>query len=162
MKNLLLLAFAVLILAACQNDDNLNMPLTEIGDWKLEQVTQPGSGEVISAADLNFSQTYTFKTDGTFSKFSTETGVNLSGTYEAEDAEPDDRFEPLTVKWLTLTFDIDQYEAILVMEDSMSTTDVDKYIFGSDNMEVIALRVDHTLMNIGQRFHGKAMLYTRK
>ncbi|MBT0812114.1 hypothetical protein KIH41_12590 [Litoribacter ruber] len=162
MKKLILASLTILLLAACQNDDNPNMPLTEIGDWELEQVTLPGSGEVISATDLGFSQTYTFKTDGTFSKFSTETGVNLSGTYEAEDAEPDDRFEPLTVKWLTLTFDLDQYEAILAMEDSMSGTDVDKYIFGSDNMEVIALRVDHTLMNIGQRFHGRAMLYTRK
>ncbi|MBS9523468.1 lipoprotein [Litoribacter alkaliphilus] len=161
MKKLLLLAFAVLILAACQNDDNPTV-LTEIGEWKLEQLTPVRSTEVITAAELDFTETYHFRENGTFSKFSTRAEMELSGTYETVPVDPDDRFDPMLVRQLILTFDSDQYEAILDREEGSNRAYVDLYIYGVDNFEVLGLRNDNSLSNGGHRSHGDFLVYTRK
>jgi hypothetical protein len=62
------------------------------------------TGEVITAGEISFSQTYTFRQDGSFVKLSTESGSDsqATGTFTTEEAEPNEQGRK---HYLFLTFE---------------------------------------------------------
>jgi len=168
MRKLFLLAMAIVFLAACQSDDNTPEVGVE-GKWNLVEV-QGGWDSTVTpvSEDYPYSESYEFRANGTFVKFNSHLGIELTGTYEEEIYEsPEGDIYP-GIKILTLTFDPEILEEILETDESGRTIywsyDPHFWIIYSahDPIETMYLRTDGSIANHGRGWADTPVFYYRK
>jgi len=146
MRKLFLLAMATVFLAACQPDDNT--PETGvIGKWELVEARSSWGLPTTPVSDLPFSDSYEFRTNGTFVKFNTHFGHELPGTYELKDYDDES-------KGLTLIFTSENLDTVMPTHEDGSERNFSHdpsyfIIYGQSRKEVLSLGSDGSLSNGG-------------
>jgi len=94
MKKQILLFITIGILLSCNSDNEDSNLETEItGNWKLIQMTGSIPNSVTTGSEMEYQETYTLNTDGTFQKSRNTNGILLeaSGIYNSFDL-PDGKY----------------------------------------------------------------------
>jgi len=154
------------LFAACQSDENF-VPETHLsGTWELVEILPHWPIEGITATDFSYSETYDLRADGTFTKFNSEFGVELTGTYE--DITAAYELHPDLAKLLVLTFDMEVLQEILESDDwdDRIITNEDPFfpiVYGLGGKESLSLRKDGYINNSGYGFEdGSVYVYRKK
>ena len=168
MKKLFLWAVATVFLAACQSED-ITPEVSIEGKWNLVEVQSGWDSTVTPVSEsYPYSESYEFRTNGTFVKFNTLLGIELTGTYIEEFYESSEGDNYPAVKILTLTFDPEILEKILETDESGRTIywshDPHFWIIYSayDAIETMILRTDGSIANHGRGWADTPVYYYRK
>jgi hypothetical protein len=166
MKKLFLLSMAILLLAACKSEDEITPESSVAGNWELVESRSSWTTEVTPSSAMPFSDTYELRADGTFTKFNTHLGRNLTGTYEEEIMETEQN--PGWIKVLTLTFDQEVLVEVLETDEAgnLITWNSDPHyfiIYSHDLKENLLFQPDGTIINSGRGIaDGPVYVYHRK
>ncbi|WP_143960137.1 hypothetical protein [Litoribacter populi] len=165
MKKLFLLSMATLLLAAC-SDEGITPQTSVVGNWELVEVRSSWTNEVTPSSALPYSNSYELKADGTFVKFNTHFGHDLTGTYEEEIAEFEEN--PDLMKIIILTFDRVTLEETLETDEAgnLITWNSDPHyfhIYSHDEKENLLFQSNGTITNSGRGImDGPMYVYHRK
>jgi hypothetical protein len=91
MKHIYYIFLFTLILTSCNLEENPDPTISEIGVWQITEVRSSWGFDPVPASELEYNETYEFRSDGTFTKINSEFNQSLSGVYTVED--PEDIFE---------------------------------------------------------------------
>jgi hypothetical protein len=166
MKKLIYFTLGVVFLTACQSDENITPETSIVGYWELVEVRSGWTGEVTPVAELPFSDSYELRADGTFAKFNTHFGKELTGTYVEEFPEQDPQSDVLKV--LILSFDQEILEDVLERDEAGNLifwhSDPSYFIvYGQNEREVLSFRNDGSILNSGYGIaDGPVNIYHRK
>jgi len=81
MKNILFIGAVFLISVGCQSDDTLEADNSLVGTWKLVELYNPWFDTIIPVTELNYTEYYDFRSDGTVKKYRS-TNESIIGIYE--------------------------------------------------------------------------------
>ena len=131
---------AIFLFFSCQSDDIDDLRKDFQGHWKLEEIHSSWTQEVLKGADINYEESYHFRSDASFVKVNSELGRQVSGDFVQAPVGPG--FHEDHVLQLTLTFNPDE----LVEEDTQTLSGM---LYGVEGQEVLYLRKDGSLTNSG-------------
>ncbi len=160
--SLLACLMALIFFSACQEDNSITTETSVEGQWELQGLRSNWIDDMISVDELNYSDSYTFRADGTFTKFNSVLGSELSGTFE--EITPGTEANVNHVKQLRLTFNPDELENVLNAEDAGGWNQEHQFhvFYGHNETEELTLHPDGTLSNAGFAWRdGPIYIYKR-
>jgi len=83
MKKRILFLITIAVIFSCNKSDDINKETELFGNWKLIRMTGNIPNSETTGSEMDWQETYLFKTDGTFQKSRDRNGVitEISGTF---------------------------------------------------------------------------------
>ncbi|MBT0812113.1 hypothetical protein KIH41_12585 [Litoribacter ruber] len=156
---------AVILFSACQEDDSITTETSVEGQWELQGFRSNWIDDMISVDEMDYSDSYTFRADGSFTKFNSVLGSELSGTFE--EIIPAAEVNVNYIKRLKLSFNPEDLEEVLETDEAGNLHGWNQehqfsVFYGQSNIEELILLADGTLANAGYRIaDGSIYIYKR-
>lgn len=162
--DLFLPLIVISILMSCESLKGEDPSVSHLGKWELEESLNSWFPDTTPVSELGYSETYDFRSNGTFTKTNSKFDRLLTGTYEITPAEKE--FEASFQSSLTLTYNASDLEGLPTNESGNVYWNDDPFfwiIYGTKDSEVVFLHKDGTLTNPGYGWaDGPVYVYNKK
>jgi hypothetical protein len=121
--------------------------------WEIIEIVSPLEGTRLSSDEIDYSETYVFNRNGTFSKFNSKTGVTLSGSFKFESPVENNVNE--IHSFINLYFDLSELRSVtskfedVTDEFCWTCPSLGSFVYGWGPTERLFLYRDNRLSNPG-------------